>query len=186
MLRIKNSLAVVLLCLICIPSISGAGAPMPSAINSNHQKLILNGTGVRNKFSIDLFTGGLYLKQKSKDAEKIILADELMSFKLEVTSDLITGKRLEKNMRSEFERVTNGQIAPYADRIEVLVRALRENLQKGDVFDLVYEPHAGLNIYKNKKLKASIEGLDFKRMLFTIWLGADPADENLKKGMLGY
>jgi hypothetical protein len=53
------------------------------------------------------------------------------------------------------------------------------------VYDLIYDPKGGLKIYKNTQLKSHISGLDFKKMLFSIWLGEDPADENLKKGMLG-
>ena len=31
----------------------------------------------------------------------------------------------------------------------------------------------------------AIEGLDFKKAVFGIWLGKEPADSNLKEGMLG-
>jgi hypothetical protein len=34
-------------------------------------------------------------------------------------------------------------------------------------------------------VKGTIAGYDFKKSLFSIWLGSKPADENLKKGMLG-
>lgn len=161
-------------------------AKFPSSVEAKNQKLVLNGSGVRNKYWIDLFTGGLYLKEKSKDAAKIINANELMAIKIQVTSDVITASRLEKNMRSEFDRITKGKIAPYKDRIELLVKAFKEDVQLGDIFDLIYDPATGLSIYKNDKLAASVQGLDFKEALFSIWLGNDPADENLKKGMLGY
>jgi len=161
-------------------------AKFPTFVEAKNQKLILNGSGVRNKYLIDLFTGGLYLKEKSKDADKIINANELMSIKIEVTSDVITASRLEKNMRSEFDRITKGKIAPYKERIELLVKAFKEDVQLGDTFDLVYDPLTGLSIYKNNKVHATVQGLDFKKMLFSIWLGNDPSDETLKKGMLGY
>jgi hypothetical protein len=34
-------------------------------------------------------------------------------------------------------------------------------------------------------LKGTIKGIDFKRAVFSIWLGEKPADAKLKKGMLG-
>lgn len=40
-------------------------------------------------------------------------------------------------------------------------------------------------VYKNGTKKGSIDGLDFKKALFGIWLCNKPADEDLKEGMLG-
>jgi hypothetical protein len=34
-------------------------------------------------------------------------------------------------------------------------------------------------------LKGTIKGLDFKKAVFSIWLGEKPADSKLKKKMLG-
>ena len=36
-----------------------------------------------------------------------------------------------------------------------------------------------------EKKKGVIEGYDFKKALFGIWLGDNPADEGLKEGLLG-
>jgi hypothetical protein len=38
---------------------------------------------------------------------------------------------------------------------------------------------------KGAKKGTIIQGVDFKKALFSIWLGDQPADKNLKKGMLG-
>jgi hypothetical protein len=158
---------------------------LPTSFKAKDQQLILTGTGVRQKFLIDLFTGGLYLKSKCSDGAKVINANELMAIKIQVTSDVITSKRLEDNMRSEFKRVTNGKLGPYKARIEELVKAFKEDIKIGDTFDLVYHPTEGLKIYKNNSLKTQVAGLDFKQMVFSTWLGEDPADNGLKKGMLG-
>jgi hypothetical protein len=39
--------------------------------------------------------------------------------------------------------------------------------------------------HKNGKMLGTIEGLEFKKALFGIWLGNNPADKDLKAGMLG-
>ena len=41
------------------------------------------------------------------------------------------------------------------------------------------------HVYKNGAKKGSIDGHDFKKALFGIWLGKKPADDDLKEGMLG-
>ena len=48
-----------------------------------------------------------------------------------------------------------------------------------------YEEINGVVVYKNGSKKGSIDGHDFKRALFGIWLGDKPADDDLKAGMLG-
>jgi hypothetical protein len=52
------------------------------------------------------------------------------------------------------------------------------------MFDITYQ-EAGVVVYKNKKELGTIQGLNFKKALFGIWLGKDPADSKLKKAMLG-
>jgi hypothetical protein len=182
---LSKVLLIVALCVINVPHGFSAGVKFPGSYKAKNQQLVLNGTGVRQKFMIDLFTGGLYLKSKCTDGNKIVNANELMAIKIQVTSDVITSKRLEDNMRSEFKRVTNGNLGPYKARIEELVKAFKEDVNIGDTFDLVYDPIEGLKIYKNNHLKTQVAGLDFKQMVFSTWLGNDPADKDLKKGMLG-
>ena len=57
-------------------------------------------------------------------------------------------------------------------------------IKKGDVFTMV-NTESGVVVYKNNTKKGVIEGNDFKKGLFGIWLSAKPADKNLKKAMLG-
>ena len=53
------------------------------------------------------------------------------------------------------------------------------------MFDIFYVPNKATLVVKNGKLMAKIEGLDFKKALFGIWLSDVPADKNLKKALLG-
>ena len=50
---------------------------------------------------------------------------------------------------------------------------------------MVYLPKEGVKVYKNNKLLGTIEGMEFKRALFGIWLSKKPADKDLKQAMLG-
>lgn len=50
---------------------------------------------------------------------------------------------------------------------------------------MVYVPGRGLEVYKNDKLETTIENPKFKKALFGIWLGEDPAQSSLKEGMMG-
>jgi len=162
-----------------------AGANLPDSIAAGNEVLVLNGAGVRTKLFIKAYAGGLYLKQKSGDVNSIINADETMAVKLHIISKMITSKRMEESTREGFNNSTNGNTAPYKDRIDAFISTFKENIKIGDVYDIIYTPAEGTKVYKNKELKCTAKGLDFKKVLFGIWIGSKPADKDLKAGMLG-
>ena len=162
-----------------------AGITMPDTLQADAHGLVLNGAGVRTKYFLDLYVGGLYLKQKQGDAEKIIAADEPMAIRLHIISSLITSEKMETATREGFANSTGGATAPLADRIENFIGVFREKISREDIYDFVYAPGAGTKISKNGKLKTTIPGADFKKGLFGIWLCAKPAQESLKTQMLG-
>jgi hypothetical protein len=162
-----------------------AGITMPDTLQIEAQSLALNGAGVRTKFFMDMYVGGLYLKQKQADAGKIIAADEPMALRLHILSGLITSEKMEAATREGFANATAGAIAPFAEKIETFIAVFREQINKEDVFEFAYLPGLGTVISKNGKLKGSIPGAEFKKALFGIWLCAKPAQESLKAQMLG-
>ena len=52
-----------------------AGVTMPDTATVAGSKLMLNGMGLREKFFIDVYVGGLYLPAKTTDASKAIKED---------------------------------------------------------------------------------------------------------------
>ncbi|MCK5915774.1 MAG: chalcone isomerase family protein, partial [Deltaproteobacteria bacterium] len=50
---------------------------------------------------------------------------------------------------------------------------------------LSYTPGVGTTVKINDKTKGTISGRDFMSALWAIWLGSNPADGDLKEGMLG-
>ena len=50
---------------------------------------------------------------------------------------------------------------------------------------MIYVPGKGVAVTINGKFKGLVEGLEFKKRLYAIWLGDKPASAKLKKGMLG-
>jgi len=56
---------------------------------------------------------------------------------------------------------------------------------KGDKYVIAYIKNKGVVVMKNGKKLKTIPGYEFKKALFGIWLCPEPADEDLKEGMLG-
>jgi hypothetical protein len=66
----------------------------------------------------------------------------------------------------------------------------KKETKKNDVWTYIYIPGKGTEVYVNdgaaNKLMGVIPGLDFKKALFSIWLGENPPVGNsLKKELLG-
>jgi len=156
---------------------------LPDTI-SNPQ-LILNGAGVRSKFIFDLYVAGLYLQKPNKNADEIINANKPMAIKLYITSSLISSDKMKNATIEGFEKSTKGNLKPLQKEIDEFLSVFKEDIKGGDRYTFLYTPNDGLKIYKNGNLKSTIEGLDFKKALFGIWLCDEPAQESLKKEMLG-
>jgi len=161
-----------------------AGVNIPDSITAGNDVLVLNGAGVRTKFFIKAYVGGLYLKKKGVDANAIINADEPMALKLHMISKLITSDKMEDATREGFQNSTNGNTAPIKDKMEKFISVFKSGIKINDVYDIIYTPAEGIKVYKNKELKASETGLDFKKALFGIWLCNKPADKSLKDAMV--
>ena len=161
------------------------GINMPESLESSQAKLMLNGAGVREKFFMDLYVGGLYLKEKSQDAQAIVEADEPMAIRLHIISSMITSKKMEKATREGFENATGGNTEAIKVQIEEFISVFKEEIKEGDIYNLIYLPGKGVAVSKNDKSKSIIKGLPFKQAMFGIWLSDKPAQKSLKKAMLG-
>lgn len=162
-----------------------SGVTLPDFRTIQGEKLLLNGGGLREKLWIDLYVGGLYLETKNTNAKEIINADEPMAITLDIVSGLINSENMIEAVDEGFEKSTNGNQEKFAEKIADFKNAFKDPIVKGNKFVIAYIPGKGVVVSKNGKLLKTIQGLEFKKVLFAIWLGDKPADKKLKSGMLG-
>jgi hypothetical protein len=160
-------------------------ADLPAQVKVGSEVLSLNGTGVRKKSFLSLYTAGLYLKEKSASASGIIRANEPMSIRIKITSKFVSRDNLTSALKEGFQSSTNGRTESIREEIQSFTGFLSGDIEMGDVFDLVYVPGTGVVVLKNGKRRGTVGDLEFKQALFGIWLSNQPADSNLKKGLLG-
>jgi len=159
---------------------------IPKAIKIGTQTLPLNGEGSRTKFIITVYNMGLYLGKKSNNAEQIMSANEAMSIRMKIVSGFASKEKIKSALIEGFNKSTGGNIAPIQSQINQLLAAgFKDEVAKGDVFDLVYTPSAGTQMIKNGKSLTQVKGLPLKKALFGIWLSNDPVQANLKASLLG-
>ena len=161
------------------------GVTIPDSFNAGGTQLVLNGTGMRTKFMMDIYIGALYLKTKSADATRICGADEPMSVRLHIVSGMVTPERMAENTREGFKKSSGGNMAPYKAGMEKFINTFKDGIKVGDYYDLVYQPGKGTQVFKNGVPKSVVEGLAFKKVLYGIWVGGNSIQAELSKGMLG-
>lgn len=162
-----------------------AGVDMQETYTLGSDSLVLNGAGIRNKFFVDAYVCGLYVKSKKGDAQAILSADEPMVFRIVVISGMITRDKFLDAVNEGFQKSTGGNTAPYQADINKFMGFFSAEIKKWHYFDLEYVPGKGIKAKINGTTVGSVGGLNFKKILFGIWIGNDPAEKKLKKGLLG-
>lgn len=86
------------------------GIDFPEKLSISGAELGLNGGGLREKLGfLDLYVGALYLPQKSRDADKIILGDTPMAIRIVIASGLVTRDRFIEALEEGFDNTSVGK-----------------------------------------------------------------------------
>lgn len=158
---------------------------LPNELTFNQEELMLNGAGIRKmSMLLKLYVCALYLPEKSKNQDTIINSDENMNIRLVITSRRVSSKALIRAINKGFENATNGNTASISKEINQIGVLLSDKIRAGDFFDVTNQKGRGVVLYKNGTEIGAIKNLEFKKALYAIWLGDDPADNRLKKDML--
>ena len=163
---------------------ANATEKLPPVLQAGQHRLLLNGSGVRTKALLELYTAGLYLLKPSNNATTVIDADEPMALRIKITSSFVSQSSLVESLEDGFKKSMGGDVREIRKEIDEFRKCFQAEITKGDVFDMVYLPEHGVVVNKNGKLMGAVAGAKFKRALFSIWLSDKPADSSLKQALL--
>ena len=147
-------------------------------------QLILKGFGLlRYKIVLKGYVGGLYLP--SDVAQKDALKDVPKRLELRYFWD-IAAEKFGKAAAPYLEANVNPKIlAKIKERID-RINSLYLDVRKGDRYSLTYHPKKGLELALNNKVLGIIEGADFAKAYFSIWLGPFPLNKEFKNQLLSH
>lgn len=152
------------------------------------QTLNLNGVGLRKRAIFKVYVAGLYAAQKSTNAAAIINDKGARRVSLRMLRDVEASSFIDSFTEGLKNNHTDAQfnaLKPQIDALTATLNAIGE-AKKGDAINFDYTPDGGTRITVNGQPKGSaIPGAEFFAAVLRIWLGDKPADETLKKGMLG-
>ncbi|MGE3844490.1 MAG: chalcone isomerase family protein [Vicinamibacterales bacterium] len=182
----RTTLAVTAFLLAAALNLAGAslsGVTLPDSVDVAGKKLVLNGMGLRSRLMFKVYVGGLYLEQKSADANAILQADTPRRMVLHFM------RSVSKDQMVDAYREAFANNAPDAQKslqkeIDSLMNAF-EPVSEGDQMFFTYVPGTGMTLAIKGTDKVTIPGQAFGRAMFAAWLGPKPPSNDLKQGLLG-
>ncbi len=164
------------------------GVRFENALEMAGLKLQLNGVGVRQRFMVGVYAAGLYVPQKSSDAAQLATQRGpkrvALRFLRDVDSDLFVAS-LQNGLKSNH---SEEQLALWREQVESLTATIRTIAlaRRGDSVTFDFNPAEGIRVTVNGATRGPIiQGEDFYSAVLRVWIGSKPADEGLKKGILG-
>jgi len=154
-------------------------------MNVSGSPLVLNGLGIRTAtiFNVEVYVAGLYIPEKSVDAEAIIAGNQPWRLMLKFVHDA-DASDIRDAFQDGFERVTGGNLAPLKDRMDMLDAQIVA-IKEGEYLSFTYNPAtASLTIDLNG-MSGTFKGTDFADAILSMSLGPNPPNPSLKAGLLG-
>lgn len=149
--------------------------------------LVLNGIGVRKRFYLPIYVAAFYVPQRSSDPEVLLSQTGprrmALRFVREVEAELFLTS-LDAGMRKHYPPA---QLAAWKDQWETLSVIISRMVlaRRSDHMSWDYTPEDGARLMKNSVPRVpAIQGEDFYNAVLRVWLGPQPADAELKKGIL--
>ena len=161
-----------------------AGVTLPDQVDVDGQSLVLNGMGLRSKFIIKVYVGGLYLGAKERDAAKVLAADAPRRMVMHFLYG-VSAKQMCDAWEEGLEANTPNAAAEVAKSFATLCGWMEE-IPKGNQLVLTYLPGQGTRIEVNGHRKGTLPGKATADAVLATWIGPRPGPGGgFKKGVLG-
>jgi len=165
--------------------LDGVVMPDTITITGTDTALQLNGMGYRTKFVFNVYVGALYTEKKvnSRDAVQVLTGPKRVA--MHMVYDEVAKEKMGSAWLDGFEENNSDeQFKKLKSRLDTLISYFPD-LVAGDIILLDYVPAQGTRVTINDVEKGVISGADFYLALLDVWLGEEPADDDLKDAMLG-
>lgn len=164
------------------------GLRFDDAVKLANRELRLNGLGVRAIFIFKAYVAGLYLSEKTSASQDVLRQSGPKRIQMRMLME-IGAPDIKKALVDGMQKnVSEAEWTAMQDRVAQFTRTIESIgvAKPGDTINLDYVPEQGLTLAVNDVTKGSaISGADFYKALLEIFVGDNPVDTRLKRGMLG-
>ncbi len=159
------------------------GTAFSNTVTVNQTRLDLQGAALlRYMVFIEAYTGALYLPDTADGSQALedIPKHLVLEYRVAISAEDFA-KATEKKIR---ESVSDGEFQRLLPKISALNRLYRDVAPK-DRYALTYMPGSGTLLTYNTTPLGTIQGAEFARAVFSIWIGANPIDKGFRDKLLG-
>ncbi|WP_238587403.1 chalcone isomerase family protein [Cupriavidus sp. IDO] len=164
------------------------GMRFDDAARVGGKELQLNGTGLRAGLVLKGYVAALYLPEKARNATVVLGTSGSKRLQLRMlreTDPVTFVKAMQKGMRQNHSEL---QLQMLSARLVQLEQTMDQvgTAHKGDVINIDFSPDSGTVVAINGTPRGRpIPGEDFYQAVLRIFLGDNPVDRDVKRGLLG-
>jgi len=142
---------------------------------------VLNGVGIREKFTIDVYVAALYLRERCTTGEAALAMDGPKRLVMHFVYRRITARQMVAQFRESLAHVPGAQAAQ--DDLEELYASLRD-VERGDRLLFEYIPGRGTSTRLSGGERTHHEGDALMRVMLGLFVGQHPPTAALRDGLL--
>ena len=159
-----------------------AGVHVEQTIAVNNQILKLNGYGIRKKFFVKVYIGSLYAAKHLVTPQDVLQDNGDKLIRMNFVHSKVAKEKIIEAFSEGF--AANSRIAG-SEEVKKFLSFFTADFVKEDMVDLQLGADGTVVVRQNGKTLGTIKSGRLARGILSIYFGEKPADEGLKKGMLG-
>lgn len=182
----KNICLALILCLFLTATASAveiAGVKLEPAVTVNGQSLKLNGSGLRKKMFVKVYIGSLYSAKRLQSGAEALNDSSDKLIRMNFLHSKVDKEKIIEAFKEGFAN-NSPELAASAE-VKKFLALFTADFIRGDVVDLMLRADGTVAASHNGKQLGAVTSPKLARGVLAIYLGDKPADESLKKGMLG-
>jgi hypothetical protein len=165
------------------------GVMLEDRISVDGEELQLNGMAVRSRMFFKVYVAGLYLPARAASAQAALEAKgakRIILVMMREASAQQFYESIDAGMRANSSEAQIAALKTQTDELMAMIRAVGQ-AKKGMRIVLDYAPSAGgTTLFVDAVAQGKpMPGEEFYQALLRIWLGDNPAQEDLKQALLG-
>jgi hypothetical protein len=160
-----------------------AGVKVAPAIAVHGKTLVLDGAGVRKKFFFKVYVGSLYTERKVSSLEQLLADPGETVIRMHFVYSKVAKRKIVEAFADGL--ADNSPAEADTPDARAFLSWFVNDFVAGDTVDIALSPDGTVSATQNGRELGVIRSKSLARAVLLIWFGNRPADEDLKRGMLG-
>src|SRR5512140_1393023 len=160
-----------------------AGVNVAPTVSSRQKTLTLNGAGIRKKLFFKVYAGSLYTERKVTTPAQLLADSGEKLIRMNFVHKKVEKEKIVEAFAEGLSN--NSPIVRWSSDAKAFLSWFTSDFVAGDVVDISISPDGTVSATHNAKVLGTLRNPALAHAALLMWFGEEPADGDLKKGMLG-